>query len=191
MPWEGYLNSTTVGMSEETGLLFHPFINGSQSGIGGLRSNPSLNHLLVSTPVATHPLVENKDSSVMALPIRLEDLLSDDSIEEQDSESSEETESIVDQEECATFERAESFYHRCLLQRGMRGLIWNLLVQREIAKTIIQQHLRWKLAVLLRKVLSIFSFSKIMSAWPILVTFSRYTNMGLKTASMCIKLLKS
>lgn len=162
VPWESHLSSTTVGMSEETGLLSHPFIKGSQSGIGELRSNPSLNHLLISTPVATHPLVEDRDSSVTALPIRLEDLLSDDSIEEQDSESSEETKSFVDQEECATFERAESFYHRCLLQRGMRGLIWNVLVQREIAKTIIQQHLRWKLAVLLRKVLSIFN--KIISA---------------------------
>ena len=183
VPLAGHLSSTTAGMSEETGLLSHPFTNDSQSGIGGLRSNPSLNHLLISTPVsATRPLVEDRDSSVMALPIRLEDLLSDDSVGEQDSESSEETKSFVDQEEWATFERAESFYHRCLLQQGMRGLVWNVLVQREIAKTIIQQHLRWKLAVLLRKVLSIFSFSKIISAWPVLVTFSRYTNMGLKTA---------
>lgn len=156
VPWGSHLSSTTEGMSEETGLFSHPFIKGSQNGIGELRSNPSLNHLLISTPVATHPLVEDRDSSVTALPIRLEDLLSDDSIEEQDSESSEETKSFVDQEECATFERAESFYHRCLLQRGMRGLIWNVLVQREIAKTIIQQHLRWKLAVLLRKVLSLW-----------------------------------
>lgn len=158
LPWPGHLSSTTVGMSEEIELLSHPFmnpLNGSQSIVGGLQSNPSLNHLFISTPVATHPLVQGNNSSAMALPIKLEDLLSEESMGEQNSESSEETESFVDQEECATLKRAESFYRKCLLQRGMRGLIWNLLVQRELVKTIIQQHLRWKLAVLLRKVLSI------------------------------------
>lgn len=156
LPWPGHLSSTTVGMSAEIELLSHPFmnpLNGSQSIIGGLQSNPSL---FISTPVATHPLVEGNNSSAIALPIKLEDLLSEESMGEQDSESSEETESFVDQEECATLERAESFYHKRLLQRGMRSLIWNVLVQRELVKTIIQQHLRWKLAVLLRKVLSVF-----------------------------------
>ena len=104
-----------MGMSAEIELLSHPFmnpLNGSQSIIGGLQSNPSL---FISTPVATHPLVEGNNSSAIALPIKLEDLLSEESMGEQDSESSEETESFVDQEECATLERAESFYHERLL----------------------------------------------------------------------------
>ena len=65
------------------------------------------------------------------LPVKLEDLMSDD--------SSEEEEDPPNVGECTPegIEKAEGFRRKWLLRKGMRGMVWNVLEQREAMKTAL------------------------------------------------------
>ncbi len=94
------------------------------------------------------------------LPIKLEDLLSDTESsfdggkEEEEKRAGKREKGIRGAEDglAKQLQVAKGFHRRRLLRRGMKVLVRNVLVKREVARMTVWHHQQWKLQLLFQKV---------------------------------------